>query len=242
MRRGGARRHRDSPGASLGRVEHGLLAQDRLLDRPQARSRFEAQLLDVVAPRFPIRLQRLSLAAGAVEGEHELAAQPFAERVLGDESLQLRDQRRASADAELRLDALLERGEPQLLEAFDLHPRERFEGEVAERPAAPQRQRLVQLVQGTFRRVGRKRTPALLEQSLVPVEIDVLEAGTEHVAGRARDEDGLAGPVCVKRLAQPRHVRLYAVRGAGGRLVAPQLVDQDVPGHDLVGAQQEDGQ
>ena len=97
-RRGPARRHRDSPGVSRGRVEHGLLAQDCLLDRPQARPRFEAQLFDEVAPRLPVRLQRLRLAAGPVEREHQLAAQPLAERVLGDESLELRDERRASAE------------------------------------------------------------------------------------------------------------------------------------------------
>ena len=162
--------------------------------------------------------------------------------MLGDESLELRDERRVSADAQLGVDPFLQPCEPQLLEAFDLHLRERLVCEVAERRAAPQRQRLGQLFERVLRRVRRKRTPPLLEQSLVPVEIDVIEAGTKHVAGRARDEDGLARPVRVKRLAQPRHVRLDAVRGAGGRPIAPELVDQDVPGHDLVGAQQEDSQ
>jgi len=46
----------------------------------------------------------------------------------------------------------------------------------------------------------------------------------------------------MKGLAQPRHVGLNAVSGACGRLLAPELIDQDVPGHNFIGAQQQDGQ
>jgi hypothetical protein len=84
--------------------------------------------------------------------------------------------------------------------------------------------------------VRRKRTPPLLEQSLITVEIDLLEPDTEHVTGRTRDEDGFAGSIRMKGLAQARHIRLDAVGGACGGSLAPELIDQDVPGNDLVGA------
>ena len=62
-----------------------------------------------LAPRRPVDLQRLGLARRAVEREHQLAAQPLAQRVLGDQRLQLADQVRVPAGGEVGVDALLER-------------------------------------------------------------------------------------------------------------------------------------
>src|SRR5436305_2036331 len=55
--------------AAVGRER--LLAEDRGVHAPQERARLEAQLLDEELAAFAVGLERLSLPAGAVEGEHE---------------------------------------------------------------------------------------------------------------------------------------------------------------------------
>ena len=77
------------------------------------------EALDERLPRLAVDLERLGLAARAVEREHLLAAQPLAQRVLGDERLELGDERRVPPERELGVDPLLERREPQLLEPLD---------------------------------------------------------------------------------------------------------------------------
>src|SRR6266496_1756047 len=155
--------HRDSARIALGDIEHGLLTQDCLLDRLQARPRLEADLLDEIASRLPVDLQSLGLAPRAVEGDHQLAAQPLAERMLDDESLELGDKCLVLGEGQFRFDPFLERSEPQLFKPLDLDLCEGLEREVAERRASPERERLAELLAGGFWRVSRKRTPSLLE-------------------------------------------------------------------------------
>ena len=62
----------------------------------------------------PVDLERVGLAARAVEREHQLAAQPLAQRVLVDERFELADELRVAAERELGLGALLDEREPQL--------------------------------------------------------------------------------------------------------------------------------
>ncbi len=49
----------------------------------------DAELLGQGSPGVLVGLERLRLAAGPIEGEHELAAQPLPQWMLGDECLQL---------------------------------------------------------------------------------------------------------------------------------------------------------
>src|SRR5205823_11568540 len=109
--------------AAVGRER--LLAEDRGVHAPQERARLEAQLLDEELAAFAVGLERLSLPAGAVEGEHELGAQALAQRVLPDERLQLANHLRVRADRQLRLCPLLHQREVELVEARDLLPRKR---------------------------------------------------------------------------------------------------------------------
>ena len=59
-----------------------------------------------------IDLERLGLTPGAVEREHELAAQPLLKRMLRDEGLELGGQGAVTAELEVRLDPLDQRREP----------------------------------------------------------------------------------------------------------------------------------
>ena len=67
-----------------------ILREHRALELAQPLARLDAELLDERAPRVLVGLQRVGLAVGAVEREHQLGAQPLAVRVLGDQRLELR--------------------------------------------------------------------------------------------------------------------------------------------------------
>ena len=95
-----------------------------------------------VAPGMPVRLERLGLAPAAVQREHPLRVQPLAQRVLGQQRVDLADDLMMATRGEVRIDRQLPRRQPQLLEPSDLSVGERLVGNVRERTAAEQRQRL----------------------------------------------------------------------------------------------------
>ena len=124
--------------------ERALLAEDRAVERLQLRAGLDAELLDERPARVVVGRERLRLAAAAVERQHQLPAQPLAQRVRADERLELGDQLGVRAELEIGCDPLLEHAEPQILEPVDLGLRERLRLEVGERRAAPQVERLAE--------------------------------------------------------------------------------------------------
>src|SRR5204862_141467 len=68
--------------------------------------------------------ERIGLAARAVERQHQLAAGPLAERLLGDEPLELADELHVTAESELGVDAVLLRRQAQLLQPQRLELRQ----------------------------------------------------------------------------------------------------------------------
>ena len=89
---------------SLRRRQRRILAQNRLLELAQQRARLEPELLIQRTPRFSVDLERVCLAAGAVESEHELAARALVEWALGDRRLQLEDELGVPSQLELGVD------------------------------------------------------------------------------------------------------------------------------------------
>ena len=77
-----------------------------------------------------VGLERLCLAAGAVERDHELAAEALAQRILLHEAFELHDHTRVLSEGELGLDSGLDRCQAKLLEAADLALGERLVGEL----------------------------------------------------------------------------------------------------------------
>ena len=122
----------------------------------QRGSGLDADLLDERRSRLPEGLQRLCLAARAVEREHPLRLQPFAQRVARDEHLELAEDLAMAARRQVAVDRALGRGQVQLLEAADLARRERLLGDVGERRPAPQRERLARQVVGDERREAQR--------------------------------------------------------------------------------------
>ena len=215
-------------------VERRVLAEDRLLELAQRGARLDPELLDEHAARLLVRLERLGLPAAAVEREHQLAAEPLAERVLGDQRLELGDEVGVGAERELGVDQILQRRRRELLEPRGLAKRERLEEQVGERRPAPERERLAEL--------SARSSPSALRPSAQPLEaqeVDLVGVGLEQVPARARVT--IPGPSArrscetkfwsearaVRGGARPRgprsahRSRRARPRGAGGRPAAP---------------------
>ena len=77
-----ARTRNQRAGLSRRRIELRILIQDRALELLQPPAGLEAELVGEHPARLPVHVERLRLAARAVEGEHELSAQTLPQRVL----------------------------------------------------------------------------------------------------------------------------------------------------------------
>ena len=124
--------------ASAPAVQLRLLAKDRLLEPDQGGARVDAQLLHKRFTQVGVSPQHVRLPTAPVERNHLLARQSLAKRVLANKLCQLTAQCRVPAKGKLSLDAVFERGEPQLGEPGDLGLGEWLEREVRQRLPTPQ--------------------------------------------------------------------------------------------------------
>ncbi len=154
-----------------------VLAQDRRLQRSQLRRRLDAEPVDERGVRGPVGVERIGLTPAAVEGEHLLAAQPLAQRMLVHERLELAGDLRVPAAGQVGVDAVAQAGEPQVLEPRDLRRGEALAADVRQRRAAPELERLAQ---------RRRRLPRLAaRQLLAAARGELLEAlGVEFAVAR----------------------------------------------------------
>ena len=207
-----------------------LLAQDRRVHAAQERARLESQLLHEQLAALAVDLERLRLPTGAIQGEHELSAQPLAQRMEADERLELGDDLGVRADRELRLGPLLDEREVELLEARDLLPRERLVAELRQRLAAPQGERVVEQSCTPNRIAGARG----VDQAPDARRVELLGLEPDDVAGRPRlDRIG------AERLPQLRDEVLERRHGRRRRALGPQRLDQPVLRDDPAGLEQE---
>ena len=103
---GGERRHR---GDRCRAGERRVVVEDRHLQRLQLGRRVEAELVGEHRPGPGERPQRVGLAAGAVEGEHQPAHEALAQRVLVGQPLEPGGGLGRAAQREQRVEALLGR-------------------------------------------------------------------------------------------------------------------------------------
>ena len=197
-----------------GRLELGVLAQDRLVQVAQLRTRFRADRLHEGSAEVAVGLERVGLPAGAIEGEHPLGVQALSQRLLGRDRLDLPDDLPVPAARQVAVHGQLDRPQAQLLQAADLAARERLVRDVGQRRAAPQHQRLA-------------RHPAG-DQLLEAMSVQATVAQAQLVAAPAR-EDLPAVSALRQRLAQLGDVELDHLVGSGRWLLAPQ------PFHEPVG-------
>jgi hypothetical protein len=150
--------------------------------------------------------------------------------VLGGQRVELRDQDSMPAELELGPDALLDRCESELLEPRGLGVRPRFVGQIGQRRAAPQRERLSQR-RGALRRVQRS---GVREQPLETLRVDRGRRDCQDIARRLRAQD-----VPADQLPHLRDGVLERAERRRWRALAPQVVDQPVRGDHLAGADEQ---
>ena len=119
------------------------MRQDRSFELVEVGSRFDAGVLDEQRSSFAIPIERLGLASGAVEGEHELRARTFAQRRFLDPVLQLRNQLQMLTQRKGAVDPLLADEPSFLIEPCSSDLRITLECDVGERIPAPEGERLI---------------------------------------------------------------------------------------------------
>ncbi len=224
------------------RCELGALGQDCLLEALERRAGLKRESLDQAAPAVAVDLERLGLAITAIEREHELAARALAQRMLRYECLQVGDQIGMPTERELGLDAFLQRDQAKLLEPLDVHPGERLEFQIGQRPAAPQALRLAQRPRRAIRVALGPSSSPVPQQPLEALEVELSGLDLQHVPRRAGEQHRALAAASAQCLAQARHVDFDGVARGRGRLVGPQFLDKTIARHHPTGVQQQDRQ
>ena len=200
-----------------------LLAENGALERPQLLARVETEALREERACAAVRRHRLGLALGVVEREHELAPQALAERLLGDQTLQLGDERSVTAERQVRIDSLLEGDEPKLVQPPSLVGDHATVANVRERRALPECERGSQAIRREPGRAPRACVAPFAVEPFEPPRVDLLGLDVEHVARRPCEHR-----VLTERRAQPRNVDPEGAFRAARGLALPELVDQPV--------------
>ena len=190
-----------------------------------------------MAASVAVDLQRFGLAAGAVEGEHLLAADPLARRVLGGAGRELDQQVGVAAACEVGVDAILDRLEPALVEARRVLLHGGLVRDVGERVAVPQVERLAQEPRGGVGVAVVERGATAVGERREALRVELVGADLERVRVPACDQGTVA-----ERLAQRRNEVVQAATGRGRRGLSPQCVDQPVTRERLGRMQQQDRQ
>ncbi|GAA3893225.1 hypothetical protein GCM10023084_52620 [Streptomyces lacrimifluminis] len=110
------------------------------MGRTYCRARFHAQFVQEAVAEVTVDSEGFGSAAGAVEGEHQLAVVGLAQRMLGRQGRQLRDQGEESgaADVQLGVVAPLQEEQAGLRQSLGERVSDGLGREAGQRGAAPQ--------------------------------------------------------------------------------------------------------
>ena len=225
------------------RAERLVLVEDVALELLERRAGLDPELLRERPPGVGVGVERVRLTAAAVEREHLLPAQALAQGMAANHRLELGGDLAVTAEREIRLDAILERRQPELLERTRRALCERLAREIGQRCAAPERERLAQVARRGLRAAGDELLARTPDRRFEAVEVELPRSDVEDVPGRPRDEHAALAarrPLGLDQLAQLRDVAVQCRDGGARRLVAPQLVDEAIGGHDLIGLEQQE--
>lgn len=215
----------------------GVGSQNPLMQSAQLRSGFDAELIDQDAARLIEHCQRLCLPIAEEEGEHELAAQAFVQRVFPD---QLRERA-----GQVGVPAKVVQGvEPQ---PFGLKPaRAPVLGRIGEfgpfrhvgqRFAAPERQRLGRQVGRPLPVGGFSRLTPRGFQRREQADIQLLIGEVEQVSvGRGAQP---RGHFIAKDVTKPFDLVVQRLPGQPRWFARPQRVDQSIGGDRGAGVQKQ---
>jgi hypothetical protein len=223
-------------------IERGILAKDRLLELAQLPSRLDPELLDQCPPRRAVDVERLRLTTRAIQGEHELAARPLAQRMVGHQALELADHLRMPSEAQLGLDSVLARREPKLLQASDLGLDRPLIGEIRQRRTPPDVEGRLELVGRLLEIAGVRRGPSAVDGLLETAQVELPVFDLKLIARRAGHQNAPGAPptLGLEQVAQRGDVHLQGFLRGLGRCVTPQGLDQPVAGDGLVRVDEQD--
>ena len=153
-----------------------------------------------------------------------------------DERLELRNELGVPAEREIGVNPILERREPELLEAQDLVLGEAVVGEVGERVSSPQGKRVAQELRCTTR-VLLELAPAFGDQALEPARVERVAVEPEHVPGCLCEDQVRSGRA--EHGAELRDGVLERLVRGRRRTLAPEALDQLVAREHLVRPERE---
>ena len=163
-----------------------VVDEDRVLELAELRPLLEAELVPEQLPRRPEAGEGLGLPAAPVERTRELTTEPFVERMLGDQGLELPDQFDVTAERELRVEKVLLGRESIVEELRQLDRREELELALCERRPAPERE------SGAKLRCPRRRVaqqPRVGHESPELANVGLLRPHVEDVSGRPEGDE-----------------------------------------------------
>ena len=197
------------PDPRPGEVESGILGQDLRVQLAEACSRVDTELLGEHRARPVVRLERGTLATGAIAGEHQELPEPFSQRVVGDLAQDLGDRGPLLAQREHRLQPGLLRQEPQLTEPADLGRAEDGVLATGVGGPAPEGQRVAARVERRLRPAAGRCLASEVRELDEPARVRVPIGGDQPVAGPGRHQHArLSTALRLERVAQPQDVGL----------------------------------
>ena len=203
-----------APAVGGNRGDRRIVREDRFLEPPEIRARLEPQLVREHAPCLLERLERIRLAAAAVERQHQLPPEPLPERVVDERRAQRRCQLTVLSEPERHLELLLERVNTQRLEPACLGGEPHRLGQTLQRRSPPQCQRRRDRVLRSTDVAVPQRGARLREQFLEPERVH--ERVLQGVAiGEADDR------LAPERRAKPCDVVMKGVPRSGRQLLPP---------------------
>ena len=149
------------------------------------------------------------------------------------EWLEFPERPRMFARCQQPLDPIPLRLDPELVQAGRLGEQRRLIRQVGQRRPPPERQGILDRVDRDAR-IDREGLLRVGDERIEPSRVELERFDDEEVAGRPAFQASVA-----QRLAEVRHVGLEDVARLLGRLLTPDIVDQDVSGDDLVRADQQ---
>ncbi len=211
------------------------MVEDRRLQRDERRRRIETQVVGEDRAGAGERPQGVRLPIGPVQGDHELAGEPLAQRMLVERPLQLGGRLAMPAHRQQRVEAGLQRRQAQFLPAHGGRARPLLVGNVSHDRPAPFGEGRVERGQGLVGGAERaSRGHAVLEPR-----------GVEHVARHGQDITGAfaaQGLGVTERPSQQGDVALQRVDGGRRRIAGPDVVDESVDGDDVAEDQRQAGE
>ena len=166
-------------------LERWLLTEHRRLESNDVRSRLDPELVAEHTTQAAHGVQSIRLAAGPVERQHELRPEPLTKGMLTDQRLELGGQDHVLTERQAGVDEILDRTEPEILEARRLGHRPSCLPELGERRSAPTLERSAEPASDPIR--VRLIRPGDLVQRLLEAEcVEPIGANVEHVAAVRR--------------------------------------------------------